>query len=192
MKKFTLVLAVAATILAGMVSCKSDKDDYMKFVGDWGVRTSTYYNTDYAGNPIPATVNTYYFVPGDKIDGIDLVFRTNKTGMMIDRSKDTLFIRVSATQIDTIIAPDTVIVRNFTYTYDKDTELLYLNMEYARTYSMRIENFSDTAFTYYNLYDIDYMEKARMVRLTDNPTRNAVKGKKSSYVPWKPGSLLSL
>ena len=29
MKKFTLVLAVAATILAGMVSCKSDKDDYM-------------------------------------------------------------------------------------------------------------------------------------------------------------------
>ncbi len=192
MKKFTLVLAVAATILAGMVSCKSDKDDYMKFVGDWGVRTSTYYNTDYAGNPIPATVNMYYFVPGDKIDGIDLVFRTNKTGMMIDRSKDTLFIRVSATQIDTIIAPDTVIVRNFTYTYDKDTELLYLNMEYARTYSMRIENFSDTAFTYYNLYDIDYMEKARMVRLTDNPTRNAVKGKKSSYVPWKPGSLLSL
>lgn len=192
MKKFTLILAVAATILAGMVSCKSDKDDYMRFVGDWGVRTITYYNTDYAGNPIPATVSMYYYVPGDKIDGIDLVFRSNKTGSMIDRSHDTVYIRVSATEVDTIIAPDTVIVRNFTYTYDKDTELLYLNMEYARTYSMRIENFSDTAFTYYNLYDIDYMEKARMVRLTDNPTRNAVKGKKSSYVPWKPGSLLSL
>lgn len=191
MKKLTLLLALGATLLTGLASCHSEKDNYMKFVGDWGVRYIAYYETDYAGNPVNNTMDLSYYTPGDKVDGIDVVFRSNKTGMMIDRSKDTLFIQQSSdpNDIDTIPCIDTVIYRSFTFSYDEDAKLLYLNMEYVKTFSMSISNFSDTAFTYYNQYEPLTMEQARLVRLTDSPTRNAVKGGKKPNASWKPGSL---
>ena len=194
MKKLALILAMAAIVLSGMVSCRGEKDDYMKFVGDWGLRELSYYNIDYAGNPIPYTLETYYFTPGDKVDGIDLVFRSDKTGVMIDRSRDTVYVQMSADEndIDTIVCPDTVIYYNFTFSYDPDVNLLYMNMEYIHTYSMQIEDVSDTAFTYYNEYKMKIMEKARMVRLTDSPTREASKGaRKPTFIPRRSWSLMS-
>ena len=182
---------MAAMVLTGMVSCHSEKNAYMQFVGDWGVRYIAYYETDYAGNPVNDDLDLSYYTPGDKVDGIDLIFRSDKTGMMIDRSKDTLFIQQSSDpeDVDTIPCIDTVIYRNFTFSYDQDAKLLYLNMEYVKTFSMSISNFSDTAFTYYNQYNQFIMEQARLVRLTDSPTRNSVKGGKKTSSPWRPGSL---
>ena len=193
MKKLALIFAMVAIVLSGMVSCHSKDDQYMQFVGDWGLRKLTYYNIDYAGNPIPETVMVYYLTPGDTIDGIDLVFRSNKTGQMIDRSRDTVFVVVSYNPLtnDTIVCPDTVLYKNFTYSYDADSKLLYMNMEYVRTYSMDVEDFSDTAFTYVNQYDKDYVEKARMVRLSETPSRNVRGAKQSTFIPRRPGSVMA-
>ena len=193
MKKLALIFAMAAIVLSGMVSCHSKDDQYMQFVGDWGLRKLTYYNIDYAGNPIPNTVMNYYLTPGDTIDGIDLVLRSNKSGVMVDRTRDTLVVVVSYNPItyDTIVCPDTVLYKNFTYSYDADAQLLYMNMEYVRTFSMSIEDFSDTAFTYVNEYDKDYVEKARLVRLTKTPTRNVRGAKQSTFIPRRPGSVMA-
>ena len=55
MKKLTLfaTIAVAAILFA---SC--NKIDYKSFVGTWGVEKIEYYNIDYAGNPIAASMET--------------------------------------------------------------------------------------------------------------------------------------
>ena len=50
------------------------------FIGTWGVEKIDYYNIDYAGNPIVASIMTYAYDPNDISNGIQLVFREDNTG----------------------------------------------------------------------------------------------------------------
>lgn len=193
MKRLTLIFALAA-MMFGFASC-GDNDDYMVFVGTWGVETIEYYNIDVYGNPIDGSTETYHFTPGDTIDGIDLVFRNDRSGKMVDRSRDTLFYNYDANHIpqDTILCPDTVIVTDFTYSYHKDDQLLYMNMEVAHpfTYMMKVPYISDKSFTYINEYDKYYVEKAKLIRVSDS-----AKGEKAGRIkpvsrPRREGSMLS-
>ncbi len=92
MKKIALsvICVVAALFLS---SC--GKEDYQKFVGTWGVEKIVYesYNTDFAGEPIEGTVETetYKFDPNIETDGIQMVFRADKTGELRDNAIDTLY-----------------------------------------------------------------------------------------------------
>ena len=187
MKGLKLILALTIVAL-GLSSCK-DNDDYLVFVGTWGVEEIQYYNTGYYGNPIENTIITYRFTPGDPNDGIDLIYRSDRTGEMRDRSRDTLFV-----DNDTIICPDTTLVTKFTYSYHKDDGTLYMNMEVAHpfTYQMQIPEITENSFTYINEYDNNYVEKAWMRRISDSAkAREATRGSKPVYRPRRPGSLLS-
>lgn len=191
--KRILLFFTALSMALGLTSCQGD--DYLVFVGTWGVDRIDYYNIDYAGQPIESTISTYYFTPGDPNDGIDLIFRNDRTGEMRDRSRDTLIfisdIIENDTIIDTIICPDTTIVTKFTYSYHDDDALLYMNMKVARpyTYMMHIEMLSDDSFIYVNEYDKDYVEKARLIRLSNEPAAKTTKSSKPARVPFKPKSL---
>lgn len=212
MKKILLALA-ALVMVFGWTSCGGD--DYKSFVGTWGADRIDYYNIDYAGQPIPYTVETYYFTPGDPDNGIDLVFRDNRTGEMRDRSRDTLFVPVymNGVKVDTVavFSPDTTVVTTFTYSYHNDDALLYMNMEpvvryYIRekvddntyvdkleerynpyTYKMQIELLTSESFIYINEYKPNYVEKARLIRIS-NDARSA-RSSKPVAIPHKPGSL---
>lgn len=213
--KRILLFIFALTMVLGWTSC--GKNDYLAFVGKWGVDQIDYYNIDFYGQPIESTRETYHFTPGDPDNGIDLIFRDDRTGEMRDRSRDTLGIPVydqDNNPVDTIyvICPDTTVVTNYTYSYHNDDALLYMNMEavvhfYRRTYvndtyqdnleevdrrytyRMRIELLTDESFIYENEYDINYVEKARLIRLS-NDVRSS-KFSKSSSVKRHPGSFLS-
>ena len=82
---FTLC-AFAALLFA---SCS--KTDYTAFVGKWGVEKIEYYNIDYAGNPIAASMKTFILDPDDTNNGIHLIFRENKSGEMLDSAVDTVW-----------------------------------------------------------------------------------------------------
>ena len=187
MKGLKLLLALSV-IAIGFSSCK-DNDDYMVFVGTWGVELIQYYNTDYYGNPIENTISTYNFTPGDPKNGIDLVFRADRTGEMRDRSRDTLYL----TDSTYILCPDTTFITNFTYSYHKDDATLYMNMEvlHPYTYQMKIPEISNTEFTYINEYDNNYVEKAWLKRISDSKATEATRGSKPVYRPRREGSLLS-
>lgn len=192
MKKTALLtLCAFATLL--FASCgKTNSDAYKTFVGTWGVEKINYYNIDYAGNPIAASMSTYNFVPGDTQSGIDLVFREDKTGEMRDRSQDTLFLNWNAethTYETIIICPDTTLVTKFTYSYDAAESILYLNMEYVRTYKMNILNLEKNAFVYENEYGENYVEKAYLKRLSDTPSKTSSNAKATIH-PNKPDSFL--
>ena len=81
MRKLTLIAAVA---FAAMLFTSCGKHDYNEFVGTWGAERVEYYNTDYAGNPIPASMQTYIYDPEDVDNSIRLTFRDNGTGEMRD------------------------------------------------------------------------------------------------------------
>ena len=214
--KRILLFFIALSMILGWTSCHAD---YEAFVGTWGVDRIDYYNIDYAGEPIAATIQTYYFTPGDPDNGIDLIFRNDRTGEMRDRSRDTVYITVyneNNVAIDTIVhpCPDTTVVTSFTYSYHDDDALLYMNMEalmrfYQRktvndtpqdnfveierryTYQMHIEMLTDDSFIYVNEYDKDYVEKARLIRTSNKPAAKATRSSKSSSRPVRCGSLLS-
>lgn len=185
MKGLKLVLALVIITL-GLSSC--GKDDYMEFVGTWGVELIQYYNTDYNGNPISSTIVSYNFTPGDPKNGIDLVFRSDRTGEMRDRSRDTLFI-----DNDTILCPDTTLITTFTYSYHKDDATLYMNMEVTHpfTYQMTIPEKNANSFTYINEYDNNYVEKAYLKRIGDAKGSEPTRSSKPVYRPRREGSLLS-
>ena len=187
MKKLSLfVLCVAFTMM--FASC--GKDDYKSFVGTWGVERIDYYNIDYAGNPIESTIETYYFPVGDPNDGIDLVFRDNKTGEMRDRSQDSIWTdwNPQTQQYETLIVnADTTLVTTFTYLVDGEDSTLYLNMDYARTFMMHIQEITDSTFIYTNEYDVDYIERAYLVRLSN---AKAAPSKQNVKRPNKPGAFL--
>lgn len=152
------------------------------FVGTWGVEKIEYYNTDYAGNPISASMETFNFDPYDIDNGIQLVFRPDMTGEMRDHSKDTAYI-----MNDTIIYPDFVIITQYTYSYVSD-EVLHLNLENGNTYDLNIVDFSWDSFVYENEYSAYYVEKAYLKRLSNTPSKFV--GKKAQPRPRKQGSLL--
>lgn len=193
MKRIILFFFALAMVL-GWTSC--GKNDYMAFVGTWGVERIDYYNIDFYGQPIENTVETYYFTPGDPDNGIDLVFRNDRTGEMRDRSRDTLIfisdIIDNDTIIDTIICPDTTLITNFTYSYHDDDATLYMNMLVAQpfTYQMRIESLTDNSFVYENEYRLHIVEKAYLVRISDD-TRHADRASKSSLRQRRWGSMFS-
>ena len=185
-------------MVLGWTSC-GNNDDYLAFVGTWGVDRIDYYNIDYAGQPIAATIETYYFTPGDPDNGIDLVFRNDRSGEMRDRSRDTLYVPLYDDDyviVDTevIICPDTTLVTKFTYSYHEDDNLLYMNMEVERpfTYKMKIEEFSDNSFVYINEYNKDYVEKAKLIRISDDTraTRSR-KADKPASRPFRSGTIFS-
>lgn len=213
--KRILLFSAALVMFLGWTSC-GNKDDYKAFVGTWGADRIDYYNIDYAGNPINNTITTYYFTPGDPNNGVDLVFRDDRTGEMRDRSRDSLgvLVYVGKTVVDTtyILCPDTTVVTTFTYSYHKDDGLLYMNMDAVRCYfkrtindddtytdqleivpdsytsKMQIELISDECFIYTYEYRPHYVEKARLIRLNDEvPT--AKSSSKPTPVPFMPGSL---
>lgn len=185
MKGIKLVL-VLAMITLGLASCSKD---YTMFIGTWGVEDIEYYNTDYWGNPIENTIKKYHFTPGDPKDGIDLVFRADRSGEMRDRSRDTIYL----TDSTYIYCPDTTLVTKFTYSYHKDDATLYMNMEVLHpfTYQMKIPEISSNNFVYVNEYDNNYVEKAWLKRIGDAKANTPTRGSKPVYRPRMKGSLLS-
>ena len=190
------ILALAMTALS-FTSCRDGSEDYLVFVGTWGVERIDYYNIDFYGNPIESSMKTYYFTPGDTQDGIDLVFRSDKSGEMRDRSRDTLYIPVYEDNVvvdtNVIVCPDTVLVTGFNYSYHKD-DALYMTMDviHPYTYKMEIPNIDKNSFTYINEYDSKYVEKARLVRISDD-AKTATRGRNIESIarPYRRGSLLS-
>ena len=168
MKKVTLLTMMA---IAALLFTSCSKTDYKSFVGKWGVEKIEYYNIDYAGNPIAASLETFTFDPNDVDNGIQLIFRADKTVEMRDSAIDSLL-------VDSVYihCPDTVVVTNFTYSYDKKDQSLYMNMSNsARPFRLQIENLTSDSFTYENEYGIDYMEKAYLKRIsktTKSASRN--------------------
>lgn len=152
------------------------------FIGVWGVERVDYYNTDYAGNPILSTIDTYYFVLGDPEGGIDMVFREDNTGEIRNRSLDTIYV-----DNQMIVCPDTTIITPYTYSFDADSSLLYLNTPYI-PYIMKIVELTLDSFVYECEYYPHYIEKSCLKRLSDTPMKST--GKKTQQTPHKPGSFL--
>lgn len=157
------------------------------FLGVWGVEQLDYYNVDYAGNPIAVSLETFNFDPYDIDNGIQLVFREDKSGDMRDSSLDSIWV-----DDHYIVCPDTVIVTRYTYSFDFETSVLYMNMEYGRTFALQIVEQSTDAFVYENRYAQDYVEKAYLRRISSVPD----KSKPTNYInqaqsyKYKEGSLL--
>ena len=168
MKKVTLLTMMA---MVAMLFASCSKTDFKSFVGTWGVEKIEYYNIDYAGNPIAASLETFTFDPNDADNGIQLTFRADKTGEMRDSAIDSLL-------VDSVYihCPDTVLVTKFTYSYDKSDKSMYMNMDNsARPFRLQIENLTSDSFTYENEYGTDYMEKAYLKRIsksTKSASRN--------------------
>ena len=189
MKKLALITFCAFAALF-FASC-GQNDDYKAFVGTWGVEKIEYYNIDYAGNPIAGSMVTFNYDPQDIDDGIQLIFRADKTGEMHDNNIDTIWYDWNSetqTYDSYIVNPDTTLVRKFDYSYDKRESILYMNMDYVRTFKMYISNMTDNAFTYENEYEKDYVELAYLKRLSDTPSCKATR--KHQKRPNMPGSLL--
>ena len=157
--------------MMAMLFASCSKTDFKSFIGTWGVEKIEYYNIDYAGNPIAASLETFTFDPNDADNGIQLTFRADKTGEMRDSAIDSLL-------VDSVYihCPDTVLVTKFTYSYDKSDKSLYMNMDNsARPFRLQIENLTSDSFTYENEYGTDYMEKAYLKRIsksTKSASRN--------------------
>ena len=187
---FGIVCAMAVL----MISSCGKTNDYKSFIGTWGVEKIEYYNIDYAGNPIPASMSTYTFDPNDTNNGIHLVFREDKTGEMCDNDVDTIptnWNPETQTYESYIVNPDTTLLKHFTYSYDASSRILYMNIqETVRTYMMRITNFTDDSFIYENEYNNNYVVKAYMKRLSKSPAKSASR-KAPQARPRKEGSFMS-
>ena len=160
-----------------------------------GFEKIEYYNIDYAGNPIAATIKTYAYDPNDINNGIQLVFRSDKSGEMRDNDVDTVWYdwNIETHTYDSyIVNPDTTLVTGFTYSYDDKSSILYMNMVFEnslRTYMMHVENLTNNSFTYENEYDLNYVEKAYLKRLSKDASKSANRSKAAR--PRKAGSFLS-
>ena len=184
MKKLTLLTMMA---MAALLFTSCSKSDYKSFVGTWGVERIEYYNTDYAGNPIAASLETFTYDPNDTDNGIHLIFKSDRTGEMRDSAIDSL---QTIQNGDTVYfpCPDTVLVTYFTYSYDKNEKSLYMNMDNsARPFRLQIENLTNDSFIYENEYGINYIEKAYLKRISKS---TKVKSRNMPAHPHNhPGSL---
>ena len=194
MKQLKLMTAVA--VMAMLLASCGKKADYTSFIGTWGVEKIEYYNVDFAGLPILTTLESYTYDPENVKDGIQLVFREDKTGEMRDNNIDSVGVNWSSDTWDFeyyVYNPDTTLVYTFTYSFDSDESLLFMNMrytypyEYQRVFSMKVSNLTDNSFCYENEYNPNYMEKAYMKRISNTPSKAA--GKAKTKHPNKPGSL---
>ena len=194
MKKVTFIVCALAMIF-GLASCQPDsKHTYADFVGLWGVERIEYFNIDYAGDPIPSTVEVQDFTLGDPDDGIDILFTDKKSGEMRRRDIDTFYVKVSTNPVvyDTIINPDTTVVISFKYTFDEEESLLVMKMEDdMSTFMMIISDFTNDSFVYFNEYKPNAVEKAYLRRLSSSEERSKRSAGKPTYRIRKPGSFLS-
>ena len=190
----------AAMAMVGLLFASCNKNNFKSFVGTWGVEKIIYenYNTDWQGKPIPETLvtETHNYDPEDIGHGIQLVFRDNKTGEMRDNDVDSLQIVTDDNDTVYIPCPDTTLVTRFTYSYDKEEAILYMNLtDYARTYMLKISDLTDKSFTYENNYDIaednrTYIETAYLKRLSDKASKSETRGPKNGKChPRYKGSL---
>jgi hypothetical protein len=189
MRKLTLIAAVA---FAAMLFTSCGKHDYDEFVGTWGAEKVEYYNIDYAGNPIAASMQTYTYDPEDEDNSIRLTFRADNTGEMRDSAIDTLYTNYDEEHeiyLDTIPCSDTVMIYNFTCSFDKFNQCMYMNIVgEARPYRIDIVNMDKNTFVYVNEYGNDYVEKAYMKRITGKVTKSG-SSKPVRHPHNKPGSL---
>lgn len=196
MKKQIKLMAAFAVMALLFASCGKE-DGYKAFVGTWGVEKIEYYNIDYAGQPIPATIETYTYDPERISDGIQMVFRDDKTGEMRDNNIDSVGVNWNNETGDFeyyVFNPDTTIVSTFTCSYDKDESALYMNMKYTYPYTyskifmIKISSLTDNSFSYENEYHENYVEHAYLKRLSNTPSKAAQPSK--AVRPHKAGSLL--
>ena len=191
-----MLCALAALLFT---SCGKN-DDYLAFVGTWGVERIEYesYNVDYAGNPIASTMfsSSMDLDPLDLDNGIQLFFTDDKKGEMYDSNIDTLWTdwnEVTQSYESFIYCPDTTLVTSFNYSYDKDASILYMsvtNVSKEEVYMLIITDLTSDSFTYENKYDQDndrvFIERASLKRISQNsyesshrrtsPTRPLVRG----------------
>lgn len=109
---------------------------------------------------------------------------------MRDRSQDSIWTdwNPQTQQYETLIVnADTTLVTTFTYLVDREDSTLYLNMDYARTFMMDIQEITDSTFIYTNEYDVDYVERAYLRRLSN---AKAAPSKQNVKRPNKPGAFL--
>ena len=185
MKKLTFLTMMALVALL-FTSCS--KTDYKSFVGTWGVEKIEYYNIDYAGNPIAASLKTFTYDPSDTDNGIQLIFKSNKTGEMRDSAIDSLEVVQGDGDTIYIQCPDTVLVTKFTYSYDNSVNSLYMNMDNStRPFRLQIHDLTNDSFIYENEYGKDYMEKAYMKRVSK--TTNLVSRNVPAHPHKRPGSV---
>ena len=193
MKKLGIITMCALCAIL-FASCNKG---YKSFVGTWGVEKIEYYNIDYAGNPIPATIETYTYDPENIGDGIQLIFKDNKTGEMHDNNVDSVGVDfdMQTGEFDHYVYnPDTTLISTFTYSYDKDEEALYMNMkytypyEYTEIFKMKVHDLTNNSFNYENEYKPSYVEHAYLKRLSSTSTKSASRDKQAR--PHKPGSLM--
>ena len=97
MKKLTLVAAMA---LVAILFASCGKQNYSNLVGTWGVEKIEYYNIDYAGHPIEPYSSSYTYDPNSSDNGIQMVFRDNKTGEIRDSAIDTIWLWNEETPCD--------------------------------------------------------------------------------------------
>ena len=183
--------------MTALLFASCNKIDYKSFVGTWGVEKIEYYNIDYYGHPIAASMQYTTFDINDADNSIRLVFREDKTGEMYDSAVDTVWTdwNSETQQYESYIYnPDTTLVTTFTYSYDKSESTLYMTMrytypyDYMRTFRMKVSDMDDDSFIYENEYDIDYMEKAYLKRISDTPTKSG--NRQAVKRPHKPGALM--
>lgn len=193
MKKLTLFTTLAILALS-FVSC--NKTEYKTLIGTWGVEKLEYYNIDYAGNPIDASLETYNYDLNDANNRILLTFREDKTGEMRDSAIDTILTdwNEDTQSYDSyIVNPDTVLVNSFTYSFDKYESVLYMEVkytypyEYLTNFKMKITDFNNDSFTYESQYKLDYMEKAFLKRISNTPLKSG--SRQETKHPHKRGSL---
>ena len=173
MKKLTLVATMA---LVAMLFASCGKHDYDDLIGTWGVEKIEYYNIDYAGNPIESTISSYTFDPNSSDNGIQMIFREDKSGEIRDSAIDTIWLwnEDLGAYDSAIYCPDTVLVTTFTCSYDKSEQVIYLNAsDSPRPYRMPVVELTKNTFIYENEYNNNYTEKAYLKRLSNKPTKSA-------------------
>ena len=176
MKKLTLVAAMA---LVAILFASCGKQNYSNLVGTWGVEKIEYYNIDYAGHPIEPYSSSYSYDPNSSDNGIQMVFRENKTGEIRDSAIDTIWLwnEEIGEYDDYIACPDTVLVTTFTCSYDESAQIIYMTTsESPRPYRMTVSELTKNTFVYENEYGTDYVEKAYLKRISNKPTKSADRG----------------
>ena len=150
----------------------------ISLVGTWGVEKVEYYNIDYAGNPISASLSSFEYDPASIDNGIQLIFREDQTGEMRNSAIDTLWADYNEEtgMYETVIpCADTVLITPFSCSYNAADAILYMNMEDGRVFRLTIKSWTDNSFIYECEYCLNYIEKAYLKRIADiqtiaNPT----------------------
>lgn len=185
MKRLFLLLIIA-TLAFGWVSC-GKHNDYKLLIGTWGLERLEYDTLDFSGAPIVEYRVADTFPLGDPNNGIEMIFRDDRTGETRDHAIDSLKLD-DGTYIQ---CPDTTMVTKFTYSYIADEASLYINITVNNStyhYQTHVAKFDNNAFVYENEYKKNCIERAYLVRLSDTP---AAKSSKSVGGTRHTGSVFS-